>query len=418
MFYMEDAVKPALLLSAALIVTCTASASRAEPESAPALKLERVVMLMRHGIRPPTKAKVVPEGYSPETWPAWTVDYGLLTERGAAGARLLGESDRTYYEARGLLAAGGPAAGAVDLHASNKQRAIRTAESWAEGFMPDCAATVAHPGEGQPDPIFHGLDGEPAWFDGQRAYDAALAQAPEGGLAAEEKAHRADLLLLARVLGCTLPACPVVTEPNRLVAAAHDRPDMEGPFDVASTASQTFLLEYLEGMPMKNVGWGRVSRDEIEQLLQFHPLKFKYANRPDYVARAAAAPIASELAAAFGAPDGSRLTLLAGHDTNIADVGGFFRLHWKVPSYPADEIPPGSALGFELLSGAGGQRYVRAFYRAQTMDQLRELRPLTGGDAAFREYLPIPGCGDSIAAEACSWEAFSKLIETRKAAGT
>lgn len=408
-------MKPALLLSAALVLAFSAGVSSAEPEAAPALKLERVVMVMRHGIRPPTKAKVVPDGYSPESWPTWTVDYGLLTERGAAGVKLLGVYDRAYYEARGLLPTGCPAAGAVDLHASNKQRAIRTAQSWAEGFMPDCPATVAHPQEGQSDPVFHGLDDEPAWFEGQKALAAALAEAPEGGLAAEEVAHRAELLLLARVLGCELPACPVVTEPNRLVATAHDRPRLEGPFSVGSTASQTFLLQYLEAMPMKDVGWGRVNRGEIEQLLQFHPLKFKYSNRPDYIARAAAAPIASKIADAFAASGGARLTLLAGHDTNIADVGGFFQLHWKVPSYPADEIPPGSALGFELWSAAGGTHYVRAFYRAQTMDQLRELRPLIGSEAAFREYLPIPGCGNSIAATACSWAVFSGLIDALRA---
>src|SRR5690606_9692626 len=153
-------------------------------------------------------------------------------------------------------------------------------------------------------PVFHGLDDEPAWFEGQKALAAALAEAPEGGLAAEEVAHRAELLLLARVLGCELPACPVVTEPNRLVATAHDRPRLEGPFSVGSTASQTFLLQYLEAMPMKDVGWGRVNRGEIEQLLQFHPLKFKYSNRPDYIARAAAAPIASKIADAFAASGG------------------------------------------------------------------------------------------------------------------
>ena len=58
--------------------------------------------------------------------------------------------------------------------------------------------------------------------------------------------------------------------------------------------------------------------------------------------------------------------------------------------YPADAIPPGSALGFELLSDRHGRQFVRPFFRAQTMRQLRNLEPLgaatclTGNLCAFR----------------------------------
>lgn len=406
-------MKRIFLLSTALLAACAAPApgtGAASPAAAPGpLKLEKVVMLMRHGIRPPTKAAVVPPGYSDERWPDWPVDYGLLTPRGGAGVRLLGESDRLWFGDRGLFPGGCPAAGTIVLKASYKQRTIDTARNWAAGFMPGCAADVAHPADADDDAIFHGLDGAPPSFDGKRAYDASLAEAPEGGLAADTERHRGELTLLAKVLNCAVPACPLVAEPSRLIAQPHDRPDLEGPLDVGSTASQTLLLEYLEGMPMEQVGWGRVSRAEIEQLLRFHPLKFRYANRPGYIAAAAAAPIVGEIVAALGDASPARLTLLAGHDTNVADLGGFFDLHWQVPSYPADEVPPGSALGFELVSDAKGERYVRAFYRGQTMDQLRNLEPLGRGDALFRRYLPIPGCGNSAEATACTWTAFTRL---------
>jgi 4-phytase/acid phosphatase len=399
-------------IAALLLASAIAAPAAAKPAAPGPLRLERVVMLMRHGIRPPTKAQPVPAIYSNETWPSWPVDYGLLTHRGAAGVKLLGEGDRAYYAARGLFGRGCPAAGSVVLKASGKQRAIRTAESWGEGFMPGCPASVAHPAEDGPDPIFHGLDDQPGWFDGARAYREAQALAPRGGVQAEAATYRADLLLLARVLGCAMPACPLLSEPTKLVSVPHDRPELDGPADVGSTASQTFLLEYLEGMPMNQVGWGRITRAQIEQLLRFHPLKFKYSNRPDYVARTAAAPIAREVVEALNA-HGARLTLLAGHDTNIADLGGFLRTHWKVPSYPVDDIPPGSALGFELLRDAGGTGYVRAFYRAQTMDQLRQQRRLTGKEGAYRQYLAMPGCGNSTAPRACTLAAFTAMVKRR-----
>jgi 4-phytase/acid phosphatase len=398
------------ILIASLALPAAAQTAPKHKPTAPALRLERVVMMMRHGIRPPTKANPVPAAYSKETWPRWPVDYGLLTYRGAAGVTLLGEWDRAYLTSRGLLGRNCPT---VTLKASAKQRAIRTVENWAEGFMPGCHATVSHPAEDGPDPIFHGLDDEPASFDGQRAYREALAMAPRGGIAAENRAYRADLTLLARVLNCPLPACGLLTEPSKLVPAPHDRPGLDGPVDVGSTASQTFLLEYLEGMPMRDVGWGRITRPQIEQLLRFHPLKFKYSNRPDYIARNAAAPLAREILTALTAKDGTQLTLLGGHDTNIADLGAFFKVHWTVPSYPMDDVPPGSAIGFELLRDAAGHHYVRAFYRAQTMDQLRNQQKLTARNPAFRQYLAMPGCGNSTAERACTLKAFSTMVTAR-----
>lgn len=400
------------------LVILTLGASLASPLPANArpfgqapLKLERVVMLMRHGIRPPTKAAVVPPGYTTQRWPSWPVDFGLLTPRGAAGVKLLGAADRMWLAKRGLMAEGCPAPGIVDLKASSKQRAIRTAESWAEGFMPGCAIEVQHPGEGDPDPIFHGLDDRPALFDGARAYREALALAPAEGPSAEGKVYAAEIALLAKVLGCTAPACPLLNQPTTLVASEHDRAELEGPADVGSTASQTLLLEYLEGMAMKDVGWGRVTRAQIERLLRFHPLKFKYSNRVDYVARAAGAPLADAVVQALTRPGPNAVTLLGGHDTNIADLGGFFQLHWRVPSYPVDDVPPGAALGFELLHDRSGTQFVRAFFRAQTMDQLRYQQDLTTGDGPFRQFLAIPGCGNSVRETACPLSRFQQLVK-------
>lgn len=397
------------LFLAASLTALVAAPAASRPNTAPP-KLERVVMLMRHGIRPPTKAQPVAVRYGADKWPAWGVAPGLLTERGAAGIRLLGSADRALYAGRGLFGKGCPAPGAVVLHASSKPRAIDTAKNWAAAFMPGCAAPVEHPTETGLDPIFHGLDDQPASFDGAKALAEARAALPKGGIAEEARRHQPLLTLLAKAMGCAAPACPLLTDPTELIGTAHDRPELEGPIDVGSTASQSFLLEYLEGMPMQDVAWGRASRADIERMLEFHPTKFRYSNRPEYVARNAAAPLAKEMLAALDSP--AKLTLFAGHDTNIADVGGFFDVHWKVPQYPADDVPPGGAIGFELLRGADGARYVRAFFRAQTMDQLRNQEPL-GASRASRQYLAMPGCGNSPAARACSWTTFQALVRRR-----
>lgn len=377
--------------------------------AAPRMRLERVAMLMRHGIRPPTSAHPVPQAWTPEAWPDWPVDYGLLTPRGAAGIRLLGAADRAFYRSQGLLSAGCPEAAAVTITASVKPRAFDTATAWRDAFAPGCPLTIVHPQDRTPDPLFHPLDGHPGSFDGERAYREAVAAEPPAGLQAELGSYRADFVTLARVLGCRTPACPVLTEPSGLRADPHGRPKLSGPADAASSAAQTFLLEYLEGMPMSRVGWGRITRPEIEALLRFHPLEFRYSSRPRFVAAAAAGPIAREMATALADP-ARRIALFAGHDTNIADLGGLLDLHWHVPSYPVDDIPPGGALGFEVWRNPSGAEYVRAFFRAQTMDDLRDLRPFDSRHQPYRGYLPIPGCGNSPVATACSLTRFLTLL--------
>jgi 4-phytase/acid phosphatase len=404
-------MRSAALACLALLAEAPLAAQATPPQP---LKLERVVMLMRHGIRPPTKAQPIPAQYSPHPWPQWTVEPGLLTERGAKGIALLASSDRDYLVGAGLLPASGcPAQGQVEVHASNKSRAIQTGEVWLKALLPGCAIGVAHPAEGAPDPLFHVLEDGASAFDGQAAYQAALAQAPQGGLAAQAEALTPEIERLEAILGCAEPACDLEAEPTRIVAQAHDRPDLEGALDVASTASQSLLLEYLEGKPMSDVGWGRATRGDLERLLVFHPVKFNYANRPPVIAKAAAGPLARAIVDGLNGPGAARITLLAGHDTNLADLGGLLGLHWHAASYPADDIPPGGALAFELFSDNAGHRYVRAFFRSQKMDQLRNLEPLGAGNPPYREYLDIPGCGTATDPLSCELAAFVELVRSK-----
>jgi 4-phytase/acid phosphatase len=383
--------------------------------SAPAvgaeLKLERVVMLMRHGIRPPTQLQPIPPAYSPRTWPTWSVGPGLLTDHGAKGIALLGAADRAELVRRGLLPATGcPARDALVILASKVPRAIATAQAWAASFAPGCAITVSHPPKDEPDTLFHPLEAEPSWFDGDRARRDAL---KAGGPEAAAKRLKPELRLMERVLGCDAPQCDLEHRASTLAARPHDRPSLKGPLNVSATASETFLLEYLENKPMAEVGWGLVDRAAIERLLGFTAVKFRFEDRPLYIAKAAAGPLANAMLEALTEAEGARVALFAGHDTNIADLAGLLDLHWRVPTYPHDTVPPGSVLGFELLSDDGGRHFVRAFYRSQDMDQLRDLQPLTGASASHRFYIRIPECGRAVDPESCRLDDFAKLVRAK-----
>ena len=356
--------------------------------SAEGLRLERVVMLMRHGVRPPTKAQVVPEGMHDRPWPTWSVGWGELTQRGYDAARLLGAWDRGHWIAQGLLPANGcPAATDIEVAASAKSRTQASARALVEGLAPGCTIAIGFPGHADEDVEFHPLDAGAMPIDADEALRAVQALAPPGGMPAEVAAHAGGLALLGRALGCSGAradsGCRLADMPAALVRNEGDRPDIGDPFGLASTVSQTFLLQYLEGMPMSDVAWGRLTRQQIEDLLAFHSMLQAMQSGP-------------------------RLTVLVGHDTNIADLGGFLDLHWQVPSYPRDDPPPGGALGFEVLVDARGQRIVRAFYRAQTMDQVRGMQALSAANPPAYQVLPIPGCDAP-----CALETFATLVRGR-----
>lgn len=390
--------------------------SAAAPAPAPGdagLKLQRVVMLMRHGVRPPTKPAVGPPGTADKPWPKWSTGYGELTPHGYDAVKLLGTWDRRHWEALGLL----PPDRCLDrselaMEASYKTRTQDTARALAEGMMPGCPVEIPHPAADADDVLFHPLaTGKPA-YDAEAAMAQARARQPQGGMAQEIRDNAALFSLLNQALGCCTPAdcgdgkaraCDLSRQPAALATADDGAVSIGDPFSLASTIGQTFLLEYLEGMPMRDVAWGRLDEAGIGKLLEFHVLKYRYEARTPYIALRTAAPLAARMLGAL--QDGPKLTVLAGHDTNIAQLGGFFDLHWTVPGYPRDDPPPGGALGFELLSDAAGAEYVRAFYRSQTMPQVRELQPLDEANPPSWEILPIPGC-----AEPCRLEAFAALV--------
>lgn len=379
----------------ALLLLLLASAPLAARAPAPpaGLKVDRVVLLMRHGVRPPTKSPPLPEGTSNQRWPAWPVAPGFLTPHGAAAVRLVAQSDRARWLGSSLL----PRAGcpAVRIVADSDQRTIETARVYAAALAPGCQVTIEHKPQGTPDSIFSPIDERAIPFDAGQARAAVLADAGPGGIPAEEARLRPLLARLDAILCAPVAAtCGVSRDASALAPAAPGkRPKLTGALDRASTAAQVLLLEYAEGKPMGEVGWGRATAADIARLSEFHAVEFRLLARPRYVARANLALIAPILRDALAGDGGAApaVTMISGHDTNVASLGGLLGLRWQVPGLAPDDPSPGGALVFERLRDRTGARYVRALYRSQTIAQIRTLTPLDAANT-YVAVLPIPGC--------------------------
>ena len=369
----------------------------ATPAPAAPLIVERTFILMRHGVRPPTKDPAMPVGFAAEPWPGWGVKPGYLTERGAIAIRLLGGWDRSTLIKAGLLPAKGcPTPGALSLYSDSDQRTIATGDAWAAGIAPGCRIANAHQPQDVPDRLFAaaGENGEP--FDPRRA-DAAVAEGlGSGGIAAAERALADPLARVDRILcGSKTESCGIRAAPSTIISAsAHERPKLGGALDRGSTAAQIMLLEFADGKPLGEVGWGRASAADISAMSALHAAEFKIIARPHYIAARNVAPITRRMLNALTAGQAPRVTMIVGHDTNVASLGGLLGLHWQAPGFAADDPTPGGAIILERMRDRAGRRYVRARYHSQTLAQIRGLIPLgPKGGNPYDAALPIAGCG-------------------------
>ena len=132
------------------------------PDPAPARpagpRLERVVLVMRHGVRPPTQSNAELAKYADQPWPAWPVAPGELTPHGAETVRLMGESVRGAYRAAELLPADGCGpAGTVSVWADGAdERTQKTGEVMAAALAPGCGVKAGWTEAKPRDPIFGG----------------------------------------------------------------------------------------------------------------------------------------------------------------------------------------------------------------------------------------------------------------------
>jgi 4-phytase / acid phosphatase len=356
-----------------LTIGVALSVSAASSAKAPAVPghgwtLDRVVVVMRHGVRPPTKAQPLPDGMAPAPWPTWDVNWGELSHHGERAVALLGTFDRASYA--GLLGAGCPAIRAV---ADTDQRTVRTAEVYVAALLPSCTVNVQHRAANEVDPRFSPSRASSALPD-DKVLAAARTTLPAGGTARLDRDLAEDWSAIDHILDCHTAAC-IAAQPTSL-SARRGKVKLDGALGLGAGFSETLALEYADGKPLDQVGWGRATREQITHLLELHSWEFALTARPQAIARAGAAALLGEVATALSAPKAPVFSLFVGHDTNLALIGGALNLHWHVDQFASDDPPPGGALIFERWRNRAGRYRLAVRFRSQSLDEMRDLKPL------------------------------------------
>ncbi|EOL2760784.1 bifunctional acid phosphatase/4-phytase [Escherichia coli] len=419
-------MKAILIPFLSLLIPLTPQSAFAQSEPEPELKLESVVIVSRHGVRAPTKATQLMQDVTPDAWPNWPVKLGWLTPRGGELIAYLGHYQRQRLVADGLLTKKGcPQPGQVAIIADVDERTRKTGEAFAAGLAPDCAITVHTQADtSSPDPLFN-----PLKLDNANVTDAILSRA--GGSIADFTGHRQTAFReLERVLNFPQSnlclnrekqdeSCSLTQAlPSELKVSA-DNVSLTGAVSLASMLTEIFLLQQAQGMP--EPGWGRITDShQWNTLLSLHNAQFYLLQRTPEVARSRATPLLDLIMIAltphppqkqaYGVTLPTSVLFIAGHDTNLANLGGALELNWTLPGQP-DNTPPGGELVFERWRRlSDNSQWIQVSLVFQTLQQMRDKTPLSLNTPPGEVKLTLAGCEERNAQGMCSLAGFTQIV--------
>ena len=390
-------------------------------------KLEYVLVLSRHGARSGLMSEEKLNEYSSQPWRPMTVPIGYLTAHGRQEMQMMGAWDRQYLEKQGLISGKADCGDASRTYfrADSIQRDVESARAVSYALFPDCKIAVHSPPlsvtipEKKTDPMF--LDADTPGVVDRELAGAAL----EGRLGGDPrkllKAHAAEVEIVQKILSGpggspkTLLTTPLPTKGDR-----YER--MTSPVSPLNNITDALLLEYEEGYPMSETGWGRLNETNLPALLTLQEAFVDAVWDNPVMARARGSNLLAHMLrslqqeavghvveGAMGNP-GDKALFILGHDSDFGHLATLLGLSWILDSFPPKATPPGAEMMFELWREADGHRTVRLSIVGQTIQQIHD-----GADPTktppMKVAVFIPGCSTTAEGFPCDWDLFRKTVE-------
>ena len=392
------------------------------------LTIKKVIIFMRHSVRSPTKSKAVLDHWSSRRWPSWRSKPGFLSENGVFLARMMGLGISTYYRHYINKYTLSGKRFQLKVFADNMERTVATGAGVVEGFSPIQHVTVGHILHGK-DPLFHAVKMHACPVNKLITEQHYLQSISHTLLNNYKYVTHMDEMktILCPDLNKNVAVVCALNIPNKVVIKKNV--NLTGALHVANAVGESFLMEYADGKPCSQVGWGKVcSMKVMSHMLYLRNLYASIAREDHYYARHGATPIIKLIDSYLGSTNINQMSdqipsaltradmlILIGHDVNISEMSGMLHLRYQLVAQP-DRTPPDMAFAFELLQAANGQRYVglRIFYF-----KLKEMR-----NAVLRKryYQPmvtvghLPECHEGPEHDLCTLAQFQQLVRDKAVA--
>ena len=404
--------KSTLLLCWPLLFTGSAIAETQD------YQLQQVLVMSRHNLRAPlaNNGSVLAQS-TPQAWPQWDTAGGLLTTKGGVLEVYMGHYFNAWLKQAGVLPQEGcPANGSVYVYANSLQRTVATAQFFSNGAFPGCDISVHHQDKmGEMDPTFNPIITDSSDAFNQQALSAMNAKLASLKLDASYK-QLAQIIDYPNSAACkTDKQCDLTAEPSKMSAIPGKEPGVSGPLKVGNSLVDAFMLQYYEGFPMKDVAWGKiVTPQQWQQLAQ---LKDGYQDSlftSAVVAQNVAKPLLTYINEALISerkPDSPTLTVLVGHDSNIASLLSAMQFKPYQLPHQYEKTPIGGKLVFQRWHDAKSDRdLLKIEYVYQSSEQLRNAEPLTLQNPPQRVTLELTSCPVDKKGF-CAWSDFEKTMK-------
>lgn len=395
-------------------------------------ELKQVIIFGRHAARTPVATAAEMNSFSTLPFPAFPVSgQAVITPNGTTNETILGNYFRQWLIEEKLLTGNDKAdAGFVYVRANNAPLIVDTAQAFVAGLLPASPPTVNT--VTAPDPLFDPIDAGVATLNTKMAL-AAVNGRLGGNPQALVTAYGAEYAMARSVLfnytaGTTpAPATPagridVTSLPITLTAGNSTAPVNPGGLGPFYMAIDPFMMEYADGMPMSEVGWGHLDTAGISQIFRVYNELLDLEYRTPYLAKVQSSNLGSHIvrtmvqaatgntmSGTLGTPTDKIVAILAAN-TNLAGLAGLFQLDWLVPGDQPDVAALGGAIVFELRqSQRTGEFIVRVAYITQTLDQLRNRTQFTLDAGPANVPVFVPGCSIDNATFDCPLSTFVRL---------
>lgn len=405
------------IVASLLAVACFAP-GMANAEAAPeGYQLQQVLLMSRHNLRAPLANNgSVLEQSTAQSWPEWDVPGGQLTTKGGVLEIYMGHYLREWLAEQGLVKSGEcPTPQSVYAYANSLQRTVATAQFFITGAFPGCDVPVHHQEKmGTMDPTFN-----PVITNDSPEFQQAAVKAME----AQREHYKLDdsYKLLEQVTAFSdsptckeKKECDLTAGKDKFSANASEEPGVNGPLKVGNSLVDAFTLQYYEGFPLDQVAWGQIKTEQQWRALS--QLKNSYQDTlftsPE-VARNVSAPLVKYIQKALteSGEKGPKITLLVGHDSNIASL--LTALDFKEYQLPQqnERTPIGGKIMFQRWHDSKANReLMKVEYVYQSSEQLRNGEVLSLQQPPQRVTLQLNGCPVD-ANGFCPWDKFTDVLD-------